>query len=106
MDKREARSRVNRRQFVKGSAAATATVFGMPWQALAQGVARLAAAVEPTLGPKGMNAMIDLCFIFFTHPLSGDPLRPLEPAPEFFLCRPGRLVFPSRLMNLPPVSTG
>ena len=31
-------SRVNRRQFVKGSAAATATVFGMPWQALAQGV--------------------------------------------------------------------
>jgi peptide/nickel transport system substrate-binding protein len=29
--------RVNRRDFVKG-AAATATVFGMPWQALAQGV--------------------------------------------------------------------
>ena len=28
-------------------------------QALARGVARLAAAVEPTLGPKGMNAMID-----------------------------------------------
>lgn len=28
-------------------------------RALAQGVARLAAAVEPTLGPKGMNAMID-----------------------------------------------
>ena len=27
--------------------------------ALARGVARLAAAVEPTLGPKGMNAMID-----------------------------------------------
>lgn len=31
------RSRVNRRDFVKG-AAASATVFGMPWQALAQGV--------------------------------------------------------------------
>ncbi|WP_374547657.1 molecular chaperone GroEL [Rhodoblastus sp.] len=28
-------------------------------QALARGVARLAAAVVPTLGPKGMNAMID-----------------------------------------------
>jgi chaperonin GroEL len=28
-------------------------------EALARGVARLAAAVEPTLGPKGMNAMID-----------------------------------------------
>jgi chaperonin GroEL len=28
-------------------------------RALARGVARLAAAVEPTLGPKGMNAMID-----------------------------------------------
>ena len=28
-------------------------------QALARGVKRLAAAVEPTLGPKGMNAMID-----------------------------------------------
>lgn len=28
-------------------------------KALARGVARLAAAVEPTLGPKGMNAMID-----------------------------------------------
>src|SRR5437660_8023779 len=39
MDKREERSRVNRRAFVKGgSAAAAATVFGMPWQALAQGV--------------------------------------------------------------------
>jgi ABC-type transport system substrate-binding protein len=39
MDKRKERSgsRVNRRQFVKG-AAASATVFGMPWQALAQGV--------------------------------------------------------------------
>jgi ABC-type transport system substrate-binding protein len=29
---------VNRRAFVKGAAAAGATVFGMPWQALAQGV--------------------------------------------------------------------
>ena len=38
-DVEQKRSRVNRRQFVKGSAAATATVFGMPWQALAQGVA-------------------------------------------------------------------
>src|SRR6195256_2257829 len=39
MDNREERSRVNRRAFVRGgSAAATATVFGMPWQALAQGV--------------------------------------------------------------------
>ena len=28
-------------------------------RALARGVAQLAAAVEPTLGPKGMNAMID-----------------------------------------------
>ncbi|RAI04282.1 molecular chaperone GroEL [Acuticoccus sediminis] len=28
-------------------------------RALARGVARLASAVEPTLGPKGMNAMID-----------------------------------------------
>lgn len=28
-------------------------------KALARGVARLAAAVEPTLGPKGLNAMID-----------------------------------------------
>ncbi|MGY5808971.1 chaperonin GroEL [Rhizobium sp. LEGMi198b] len=28
-------------------------------RALARGVARLAAAVEPTLGPRGMNAMID-----------------------------------------------
>lgn len=28
-------------------------------RALARGIARLAAAVEPTLGPKGMNAMID-----------------------------------------------
>lgn len=28
-------------------------------QALARGVKRLAAAVEPTLGPKGMNAMVD-----------------------------------------------
>ncbi|MFV0301455.1 MAG: TCP-1/cpn60 chaperonin family protein, partial [Paracoccus sp. (in: a-proteobacteria)] len=28
-------------------------------KALARGVARLAAAVEPTLGPKGMNAMVD-----------------------------------------------
>jgi chaperonin GroEL len=28
-------------------------------QALAAGVRRLAAAVEPTLGPKGLNAMID-----------------------------------------------
>lgn len=28
-------------------------------RALARGVARLAAAVEPTLGPKGLNAMID-----------------------------------------------
>lgn len=28
-------------------------------EALARGVARLAAAVEPTLGPKGLNAMID-----------------------------------------------
>ena len=36
-DVEQKRSRVNRRQFVKGSAAA-ATVFGMPWQALAQGV--------------------------------------------------------------------
>lgn len=35
-DKSKTRS-VNRRDFVKG-AAATATVFGMPWQALAQGV--------------------------------------------------------------------
>src|SRR3954469_153418 len=38
MDKRNERSRVNRRQFVKGGAALGATVFGMPWQALAQGV--------------------------------------------------------------------
>ena len=42
MDKRQERSRVksgvNRRAFVKGSAALGATVFGMPWQALAQGV--------------------------------------------------------------------
>jgi peptide/nickel transport system substrate-binding protein len=30
--------RVNRRDFVKGGAATTATLFGMPWQALAQGV--------------------------------------------------------------------
>ena len=37
-DREYARSRVNRRDFIKGSAAATATVFGMPWQALAQGV--------------------------------------------------------------------
>ncbi|MAY44199.1 MAG: molecular chaperone GroEL, partial [Rhodobacteraceae bacterium] len=28
-------------------------------QNLARGVARLAAAVEPTLGPKGLNAMVD-----------------------------------------------
>ena len=28
-------------------------------RSLARGVARLAAAVEPTLGPKGLNAMID-----------------------------------------------
>ncbi len=28
-------------------------------QALARGVKRLTAAVEPTLGPKGMNAMVD-----------------------------------------------
>ena len=28
-------------------------------KALARGVARLAAAVEPTLGPKGLNAMVD-----------------------------------------------
>jgi ABC-type transport system substrate-binding protein len=39
MDNREERSRVNRRAFVKGgSAALGATVFGMPWWALAQGV--------------------------------------------------------------------
>ncbi len=38
MDNRKERSRVNRRAFVKGSAALGATVFGMPWQALAQGV--------------------------------------------------------------------
>jgi hypothetical protein len=39
MDQRKERSRVNRRQFVKGSSAALgATVFGMPWWALAQGV--------------------------------------------------------------------
>src|SRR3954453_16517583 len=38
MDQRKERSRVNRREFVKGSAALGATVFGMPWQALAQGV--------------------------------------------------------------------
>ena len=37
-DREYTRSRVNRRDFIKGSAAATATVFGMPWQALAQGV--------------------------------------------------------------------
>jgi peptide/nickel transport system substrate-binding protein len=37
-DRESKRSRVSRRDFVKGSAAATATVFGMPWQALAQGV--------------------------------------------------------------------
>jgi peptide/nickel transport system substrate-binding protein len=39
MGKHEERSGVNRRGFVKaGSAAAAATVFGLPWQALAQGV--------------------------------------------------------------------
>ena len=39
MDKRTERSSVNRRAFVKGgSAALGATVFGMPWWALAQGV--------------------------------------------------------------------
>lgn len=39
MDNREERTRVNRRAFVKGgSAALGATVFGMPWWALAQGV--------------------------------------------------------------------
>jgi ABC-type transport system substrate-binding protein len=39
MDNREERSRVNRRAFVKGSSAALgATVFGMPWWALAEGV--------------------------------------------------------------------
>jgi ABC-type transport system substrate-binding protein len=38
MDNRKERSSVNRRAFVKGSAALGATVFGMPWQALAQGV--------------------------------------------------------------------
>jgi peptide/nickel transport system substrate-binding protein len=39
MDKRQERSRVNRRQFVKRSSAALgATVFGMPWWALAEGV--------------------------------------------------------------------
>ena len=39
MDQRRERSSVNRRGFVKGgSAALGATVFGMPWQALAQGV--------------------------------------------------------------------
>src|SRR6185312_13283061 len=43
MDKRQERSRVNRsvnrRAFVKGSSAAFgATMFGMPWWALAQGV--------------------------------------------------------------------
>ncbi len=32
---------------------------GTARQALARGVAKLAAAVEPTLGPKGLNAMID-----------------------------------------------
>lgn len=32
---------------------------GTARQALAQGVSKLAAAVEPTLGPKGLNAMID-----------------------------------------------
>lgn len=32
---------------------------GAARQALARGVSKLAAAVEPTLGPKGMNAMID-----------------------------------------------
>src|SRR3954465_13982846 len=37
MDKRRERSSVNRRGFVKGSAALGATVFGMPWQALGQG---------------------------------------------------------------------
>src|SRR5215470_5467340 len=39
MDQRKERSSVNRRAFVKGgSAALGATVFGMPWWALAQGV--------------------------------------------------------------------
>ena len=38
MDNRKERSSVNRRTFVKGTAALGATVFGMPWQALAQGV--------------------------------------------------------------------
>jgi len=38
MDNRKERSSVNRRAFVKGTAALGATVFGMPWQALAQGV--------------------------------------------------------------------
>jgi hypothetical protein len=38
MDQRKGHSSVNRRGFVKGSAALGATVFGMPWQALAQGV--------------------------------------------------------------------
>src|SRR5476649_1672226 len=35
---RSTRPGVNRRAFVKGAAAAGATVFGMPWEALAQGV--------------------------------------------------------------------
>jgi ABC-type transport system substrate-binding protein len=38
MDNGKERTRVNRRGFVKGTAALGATVFGMPWQALAQGV--------------------------------------------------------------------
>ena len=37
-DQEYPRSRVNRRRFMQGSAAATATVFGMPWQLLAQNV--------------------------------------------------------------------
>jgi len=37
MDQRKDRSRVNRRDFVKGSAAlGAATAFGMPWPAVAQ----------------------------------------------------------------------
>ena len=38
MDNREERSHVNRRKFVKGAAAAGATVFGMPWHARADNV--------------------------------------------------------------------
>ena len=38
MDNREERSHVNRRKFVKGAAAAGATVFGMPWHVRADSV--------------------------------------------------------------------